>query len=195
MGTCSSLFSVQPGAAYVQHQDVGLFPRGDPLDDQCGKSRDPAPRESEPCPPVLPSAAGPFHQSFALSSRRNAPQPRGELATFTLLFKLARRHHQQITLSCLAARPDSAHISLLTWSWTLGTKTRSQPQARGLSCSAQKGVPFGVLSLLGRRQRRRLHPQVNWALTGHLKAAHGRPESPRRGVHSYATGEYTANKT
>lgn len=85
------------------------------------------PRPESPSP-VLPSAAGPFHQSFALSSRRNAPQPRGELATFTLLFKLARRHHQQITLSCLAARPDSARISLLTWSWTLGRKPGRSPK-------------------------------------------------------------------
>lgn len=50
-------------------------------------------------------------------------------------------------------------------------------------------MPSRVLSLLRRRQRRCLHPQVNLALTGHLKPHTVTPESPRRGAHIYATGE------
>lgn len=55
-GTCSSLFSVQPGAAYVQHQDVGLFPRARHLTIPPGRAPDPAPRESGAQPsPRLPA--------------------------------------------------------------------------------------------------------------------------------------------
>lgn len=86
-----------------------------------GRRAAPGP-EPRPPPPSRPPTAGPFHPSFALSWRRTArvtrPAPARELATFTLLFKLARRHHQQITLSCRAAGRDSARSSLLTWSRT-----------------------------------------------------------------------------
>ena len=109
-----------------------------------GRGPDPAPRESGASPPVFPSAAGPFNQSFAVSLMRNAdcpPRISGELATFTLLFKLARRHHQQITLSCRPAptapasrcRPGSGHshrppaktrvAAPSTWSVMLSTKS------------------------------------------------------------------------
>lgn len=53
----------------------------------------------------MSSAAGPWGQTFAESRMRNvrrSPPPCVccELATFAVLWKLARRHHQEITLSC-----------------------------------------------------------------------------------------------
>lgn len=128
MGTCSSLFSVQPGAAYVQHQDVGLFPRGETLDDHPGKAPDPVPQESGALSSRPPLGCRPLSSKFCLVLDEKRldypPRTRLELATFTLLFKLARRHHQQITLSCRAVEPDSVRISLLTWSWTLSDENQ-----------------------------------------------------------------------
>lgn len=132
MGTCSSLFSVQPGAAYVQHQDVGLFPRDETLDDHPGEGLGPRARESRALSCRPPLGCRPISSKFCpvLNKKRPdyPPRTRAELATFTLLFKLARRHHQQITLSCQAAGPDSACISLLTWSWTLRRKPGRSPK-------------------------------------------------------------------
>lgn len=77
-----------------------------------GRLGAPRPASPEPCPPDLPSACRPVSSKFCpvLEEKRPRSPPRTgrELVTFTLLFKLARRHHQQITLSCRAGgRPDA----------------------------------------------------------------------------------------
>lgn len=162
-GTCSSLFSVQPGAAYVQPRDVGWCPWGDTLGDHPGKARDPA--RPEPRPPDLPPRLqGPCHPKFCpvLDEKRSGDPPRTgrELATFTLLFKLAGRHHPQITWSCRAAGRDSARISLLPWSRTLRRKPGRSSEHVVCHVRHKKAVPRGVLPPRGRRQRGCLHPQV-----------------------------------
>lgn len=111
-GTCGSLFSVQPGAAYVQHQGCRIVSQGrDP-------GRSPPPRgRVRPPRPGSPSSRPPLRgrpnsSKFCnvLDEKRPDDPPRtsGELSTFTLLFKLARRHHRQITLSCRPAAPTAA---------------------------------------------------------------------------------------
>lgn len=127
--------------------DVGLFHRGETRAISRGRVHSP-----RPCPPPSPQ---PRALSILVSRcpRRGTPAcpPRtgGELATFTLLFKLAGRHHRQIIV-LPAGRPDSARTSPpagagrsgrpgvaapSTWSVTFGTKSRA-PSSRPPSAPA-----------------------------------------------------------
>lgn len=143
-------------------RDVGLFLRGETLDDHPGDgSRPRAPRESGACPP--PSSPQQQAHLIKVSQRPRGetpdrpPRTGGELATFTLLFKLARRHHQQITLSCRPAptapaprrRPGAGHshgppaktrvAAPSTWSVMLSTKRQCPPEFAH-SCGADNAA-------------------------------------------------------
>lgn len=61
-GTWSSLFSVQPGAAYAQHQDVGCFPAARPGTPTPGRLRTARPRVRSPVLPPSPRLQAHFRK-------------------------------------------------------------------------------------------------------------------------------------
>lgn len=183
-------------------RDVGSFLRGETLGGPPDPGEGFGPRAPGARPPVLPSAAGPIHPSFAMSLMRNAPMTRPAPAESWRL-SLCFLNWQDAIIGkshCPAGRPPRQRPQRTAApdpdaQTALRRAAGSQPQARGLSCSAQKAVLCGVVSLLPRRQRRCLHPRVNLAPTGHLKPHTLALEIPDRGAHIYATGEEIASKT
>lgn len=90
---------------------------------ELGRPRPPAPgAKLLPSPPSGKPGAAP-------------PRARRELATFAVLWKLARRHHQEITLSC-SRRPRRRPQSEAHGEPDTRDADRPRPRARGLSGGA-----------------------------------------------------------
>lgn len=123
------------------------------------------------------------------------PRARRELATFAVLWKLARRHHQEITLSC-SRRPRRRPQSETHGEPDTRDADRPRSRARGLSGGAHTHARTHAHRHTKRKEKELVPPAADCAAASirrtRLRARATVP--PSRDARTHATGDQTGGE-